>query len=425
MKNLFDKTQVKNSFHGWKAETLTEVNGIQWEITTMKRYNGFLTSTAQKVNVISEDILEFSFGDTNIKLISEKVRVIEKAVKEQHAKALILFDENEQVKTEGEKADKNIIEIGQRVFVDSLTSNEYTGNRIIYDIEVTKWGTYYKTVDTKTFELGTAQHVRPYSEKFGIGTYFNPGDVFKGSLDELNNIVIEAKQKEKKEQERRESEQLLREQVRNGKIEEGKKLVSIPEGAKAVIVAEMYEDDSDSMTDYFSTSVKETIILAFSFSTKNNMNELKKACLNFEQTKEFAQGGKELEHTTGHSYLPDYYLGSERWFGWKVNKSKYRINLTTEEGRNELYIAATEGRYFVPKEDPKTTQENKEKVSFSGVEILEYSEKAIAVIGDTKPIKDQLKELGGKFNFRLSCGAGWIFSKTKRSDLENLLSGLV
>lgn len=51
------------------------------------------------------------------------------------------------------------------------------------------------------------------------------------------------------------------------------------------------------------------------------------------------------------------------------------------------------------------------------VEIVDYSEKAIAVIGDTKKIKDKLKELGGKFNAHLKCGAGWIFPKTKLDTL--------
>lgn len=44
------------------------------------------------------------------------------------------------------------------------------------------------------------------------------------------------------------------------------------------------------------------------------------------------------------------------------------------------------------------------------VEIVNYSEKSIAVIGDTKGIKEQLKSAKGRFNPRLSCGAGWIFS---------------
>lgn len=44
------------------------------------------------------------------------------------------------------------------------------------------------------------------------------------------------------------------------------------------------------------------------------------------------------------------------------------------------------------------------------VEIVNYSEKSIAVIGDTKGIKEQLKSAKGRFNPRLSCGGGWIFS---------------
>lgn len=56
-------------------------------------------------------------------------------------------------------------------------------------------------------------------------------------------------------------------------------------------------------------------------------------------------------------------------------------------------------------------------------QIVDYSEKAVAVVGDTRDIKDKLKELGGRFNPRLSCGAGWIFSKKQQADLEKLLQG--
>ena len=62
-----------------------------------------------------------------------------------------------------------------------------------------------------------------------------------------------------------------------------------------------------------------------------------------------------------------------------------------------------------------------EQIEIDGIEVIDYSEKAIAVIGDTKPIKDHLKELGGRFNFKLSCGAGWIFPKTKREEVELLI----
>lgn len=47
------------------------------------------------------------------------------------------------------------------------------------------------------------------------------------------------------------------------------------------------------------------------------------------------------------------------------------------------------------------------------LELIDYSEKSFAIIGETKPIKETLKTLGGSFNGRLSCGPGWIFSKSK------------
>lgn len=56
--------------------------------------------------------------------------------------------------------------------------------------------------------------------------------------------------------------------------------------------------------------------------------------------------------------------------------------------------------------------------------ITNYSEKAIALTGDTKEVREQLKALGGRFNARLSCGAGWIFSKAKENALRDLVTKL-
>jgi hypothetical protein len=62
------------------------------------------------------------------------------------------------------------------------------------------------------------------------------------------------------------------------------------------------------------------------------------------------------------------------------------------------------------------------------IEILRYSDKAIVVTGDTKPVKDKLKELGGKWNGRLThpltedkFGA-WIFPKTKEDKVKQALN---
>jgi len=54
--------------------------------------------------------------------------------------------------------------------------------------------------------------------------------------------------------------------------------------------------------------------------------------------------------------------------------------------------------------------------------IVDYSEKAVAVVGDTKPVKDILRKLGGRFNSRLTCGAGWVFPKKKADEVRAALT---
>ena len=58
--------------------------------------------------------------------------------------------------------------------------------------------------------------------------------------------------------------------------------------------------------------------------------------------------------------------------------------------------------------------------------IVDYSEKAIAVFGDSTPYKINLLNLNGKFNPSLRQNdqrqAGWIFPKTKKSEVEKLIN---
>lgn len=77
---------------------------------------------------------------------------------------------------------------------------------------------------------------------------------------------------------------------------------------------------------------------------------------------------------------------------------------------------------------PEKVEEAKEveAVTIEGIEVVDYSEKAIAVFGDTKAIKEQLKELGGRFNPSLNYNgekrAGWIFSKKQADKVKELIA---
>jgi hypothetical protein len=62
--------------------------------------------------------------------------------------------------------------------------------------------------------------------------------------------------------------------------------------------------------------------------------------------------------------------------------------------------------------------------------IVDYSERAIALFGDTKPYKGKIMELSGKFNPSLKVEnsderrPGWVFPKTKKSQVEQLIKDI-
>ena len=55
------------------------------------------------------------------------------------------------------------------------------------------------------------------------------------------------------------------------------------------------------------------------------------------------------------------------------------------------------------------------------LKVVDHSEKAIVVTGNTKLFKSEIKKLGGRYNPRLKCGQGWVFSVKKRQEVEDLV----
>jgi hypothetical protein len=54
--------------------------------------------------------------------------------------------------------------------------------------------------------------------------------------------------------------------------------------------------------------------------------------------------------------------------------------------------------------------------------VISYSEKSFKVEGnDTKKYRQELKDLGGKYNPRLKGGPGWIFSNKRRASIEHFI----
>lgn len=73
-------------------------------------------------------------------------------------------------------------------------------------------------------------------------------------------------------------------------------------------------------------------------------------------------------------------------------------------------------------------QKNMENSNKISVQVIDYSERAIIVIGQTKEIKTQLAEIGGRFNRYLKHDnkqvAGWVFSKKASDKVNNLINNL-
>lgn len=74
-------------------------------------------------------------------------------------------------------------------------------------------------------------------------------------------------------------------------------------------------------------------------------------------------------------------------------------------------------------QDGQTAQFNES--GEGSVYIREVTAKSFAVLGDTRPIKDSLKALGGRFNKRINLDGGeaigWTFPNSSRETVENFI----
>lgn len=108
--------------------------------------------------------------------------------------------------------------------------------------------------------------------------------------------------------------------------------------------------------------------------------------------------------------------------------AEFEAQFAEYEFSNRIYREFSQTSFFTPapKEEPTARPTAPSAQGQTGnISVIEYSEKAVAIVGEgTKKIKDELKKIGAKFNFRLSCGAGWIYPKSRINELTTLLSSL-
>ena len=307
---------------------------------------------------------------------------------------------------------KQVVEVNQIIQMEGYNNDKY----VVYDILKRDWGIAYKLICLRTKEFYIADIIRPLKEKFGIGYYYDQDNPTFLDGIEVAMLLQEAQQKKKTEQEEAEQEKIRVEQVK----EIGRKRFAeiFPEDAQAVIVARLRQSESDSYTDYYSYSTQRTVIIGFSKHKRDIFSEMRKHASNFEETAYLAEFNEEYEHREKYSMGDGYYLGASKYSGWIIEKEPvYNRERTIEDF---AYTAGDEDNIHFKKTDT-TPQSKPTEENTGGCTLVEYSTKAVAVFGETKSIKDELKAMGGRFNARLTFNgqklAGWIFPKSKEQSL--------
>ena len=293
----------------------------------------------------------------------------------------------------------------------------FTIRYVIYKVEHNADGYMYHMINTDTKEIHRTDILRPYSRKFGIGMYYTDTPPEFMDAFEVTALVAEAEQKANAE-----ADAKARAKAEHDRIEAigAERLCQImPADVQGVILAELnireYTDPSYECSD---TRSIRTVILGFSTTSRNGFGELRKAARNLPETAYLTEYNKDYEHR-----YPGFTLGRSPYSGWSIHKMTHY----TREGfiGRLAYIAGDKDNIRLTSPKPEHTPEQGQTSVQGDFILMNYSEKAVALFGDTKPIKDALHDLGGRFNGRLTyrgekC-AGWVFPKAKEMQVRELI----
>lgn len=406
--NHTENTRIYKSFHGWMGVTKTKVNGKCWELTTMKRNSGAISTHCHIVEDLGGGAISFScFQPANESFhlnVVKGVKATEQAIKAAHYKALAEFDAKQEAGELPSAKEEYKIEVGQVLFTDNPRyDNE--NRRAIYAIEQTKIGTIYKTVNLDGTGKRQDSHIRPYSEKFGIGVYYKEGDVI--NEDQVLALLIDATEYEKQEEARKAAQAII-------DAEHSK--------ARAEFLSQFKKADRRTTSNIIKKhilktwpSVQKVEVKSDSFSGGDSLKVWYHAPARINELESFIDSFK-YGHFNG---MEDIYESNSEYInvildGYILEDYKYTFanHVQVEEVAEVVTVEAPV--VVVPAVEVSAP-----------FELVEYSEKALAVFGNTKAIKDQLKAIGGRFNPYLNHNggkcAGWIFSKAKEQQLRDLL----
>ena len=95
---------------------------------------------------------------------------------------------------------KQVVEVGQIIQMEGYSYDRY----VVYEVRKNDWGIAYKLVNQRTKDFQTADIIRPLSEKFGIGYYYDSENPQFMDAFEVAILLQQAKDKKKAEDEKAE-----------------------------------------------------------------------------------------------------------------------------------------------------------------------------------------------------------------------------
>lgn len=247
------------------------------------------------------------------------------------------------------------------------------------------------------------KYCRPISEKFGIGFYYDTNEPL-ATDEEINQAIERANQFLKEEQEEKQKVAEERKQAKEQVLQKYGEIFDRPNGkygTDAALVAKHIRKDLSIEFPGQKFSVRKTdySTIHIEWNDGPTRNEVEQII------------GKHQRCCTRDRWNDDIWNHKDTAFTSVFGGVDYLFcnRETAPENRDvSLYT--------------KPTKQAKEEIEplgiTSGVQIIDYSDKAIAVVGDTRAIKETLKSLGGRYNPHLNCGAGWIFSKKKEQEVR-------
>lgn len=252
------------------------------------------------------------------------------------------------------------------------------------------------------------EYARPISEKFGIGFYYDL-DAPRATDEEIAQAIERANNFLKEEEEEKNRAE---EESKRAKEEVLKKYGAIydqPNGkymTDAVLVAKHIRQDLANAFPGQKFSVHKADYSTIHIEWKDGPTR--------EEVEQIA--GKHQRNCTRDRWNDDLWDYNDTAFTSVFGGVDYILYYRETAPENREISLYT-------KPEPKQNNTNKiEAIEAKGLQIIDYSKKAIAIVGDTRAIKDTLKTLGGRFNAHLTCGAGWIFSKAKEATLREALN---